>query len=104
MAMGPVRFPGLASVDTFVFDKTGTLTQGKLQLGDVEPLSTINEYELIRTAALAERRSEHLLARLIVREAESRGAVVPFVDSFAAQHVECLPGVGFQQVDSQDHT
>jgi P-type Cu+ transporter len=86
---GSVALERLASVDTFAFDKTGTLTRGELTLGDVIPLAQINEDELLRTAALAEKQSEHLLARLIVREAESRGSVVPYVDSFSSH-----PGAG----------
>lgn len=86
---GSVAMERLAHVDTFVFDKTGTLTQGELALGDVYTIEGIGESELLRIAAIAERRSEHLLARLIVREAESRSMVIPAVDDFTAH-----PGSG----------
>ncbi len=49
----------------------------------------LNETELLRVAAIAERRSEHLLARLIVREAESRNLVVPPTADFTSH-----PGAG----------
>src|SRR5258705_7203180 len=56
----------LASVTAFAFDKTGTLTEGKLELGDVIALTGSAE-DLLKAAATAEQRSEHPLARLIVR-------------------------------------
>lgn len=86
---GSAALERLSHVDTFAFDKTGTLTRGELALGTVLPLSHVDATELLRTAALAERRSEHLLARLIVREAEARGSVLPYVESFTAH-----PGAG----------
>src|SRR5207237_2815949 len=55
----------LAAVNAFAFDKTGTLTEGRLQLGDVHGLGGVRADELLRVAASAEQRSEHLLARLI---------------------------------------
>lgn len=72
----------LAQVDTIAFDKTGTLTRGELQLGTVMTFGIVDETELIRTAAIAERRSEHPIARLICREAESRGCVLPGLYDF----------------------
>ena len=78
----------LAGVTAFAFDKTGTLTEGKLELGDVIPLAG-NAEELLTAAATAEQRSEHPLARLIVREAATRGLIVPAADAFQAH-----PGAG----------
>lgn len=66
----------LASVDTFAFDKTGTLTQGELVLGEIHTTGAIAADEVLRLAAVAERRSEHLLARLLVKTAEARGVNV----------------------------
>ena len=90
---GSVALERLASVDTFAFDKTGTLTRGELALGDVvtfpAPLSLPGKTELLRVAAIAERPSEHLLARLIVREAHARNMVIPAIDDFVAH-----PGAG----------
>ncbi|MBS0203329.1 MAG: cation-translocating P-type ATPase family protein [Planctomycetes bacterium] len=63
----------LARVDTFAFDKTGTLTQGALSLGEIIATSDLSTDEILRVAAIAERQSEHLLARLLVTTAEARG-------------------------------
>src|SRR5262249_38946895 len=60
----------LAQVNAFAFDKTGTLTEGRLELGDLTVLEGTPQglEDLLRAAASAERQSEHLLARLIVKE------------------------------------
>jgi Cu+-exporting ATPase len=79
----------LAEVRAFAFDKTGTLTEGRLELGDLLPLNGISPEELLRTAATAEQRSEHLLARLITQETAARQLPLDAVD-----HFEALPGAG----------
>jgi Cu+-exporting ATPase len=79
----------LASVSVFAFDKTGTLTEGRLELGDVLPLSGLSADELLRVAATAEQRSEHPLARLILEEARQRGLQPDAVEDFEAR-----PGCG----------
>ena len=86
---GSIALERLATIDTIAFDKTGTLTQGRLQIGDVLTADALDETELLRLAAAAEKSSEHLLARAIVAAAESRNAVVPSADGFMAQ-----PGLG----------
>jgi Cu2+-exporting ATPase len=52
-----------------VFDKTGTLTEGRFGVTDVVPLTEIDDREVLRTAAALESRSEHPIARGIVRRA-----------------------------------
>lgn len=54
---------------TVVFDKTGTLTEGKPQVTDV--LAVRYEEELLLTAYLLEKKSEHPLARAIVDHVQS---------------------------------
>jgi len=72
----------LAVVDTFAFDKTGTLTQGALALGEIIPTTGLTRNDVLRVAAIAERNSEHLLARILVNAAEERGLVIPPVLEF----------------------
>ena len=79
----------LAEVTAFAFDKTGTLTEGRLQLGEVHGLEGVSPEELLRVAASAEQRSEHLLARLILQEAQARKLSLATVDDFLAH-----PGAG----------
>ena len=87
---GSIALERLATVDTIAFDKTGTLTKGELETGTIVLfVDDVDEAELIRTAAIAERRSEHPIARLICREAAARECVVPGVYDF-----ETHPGSG----------
>ncbi len=71
------------------FDKTGTLTLGRLEVTDVVPLEDESEDRLAALAASLEVRSEHPIAKAIVRYAERRGLVLPPVSGFQA-----LPGLG----------
>lgn len=64
---------GLAKVDTAVFDKTGTLTVGKPRVSKVVVTNGTSEAEALARAAAVELGSGHLLARVIVAEAETRG-------------------------------
>ncbi len=79
----------LASVSAFAFDKTGTLTEGKLRLGEVVGLHGMDDNELLRIAASAEQRSEHLIAQLIIQAAKNRDLQLDPVEEFLAH-----PGAG----------
>jgi Cu+-exporting ATPase len=79
----------LAGVTAFAFDKTGTLTEGRLELAEIVPLEGVSAEELLRTAATAEQHSEHLLARLILQEAERRQLNLEPIAEFQTH-----PGVG----------
>ncbi len=79
----------LAKVDTVVFDKTGTLTFGQPRLVTVLSLNGLGEIEVLRLAAIAEKFSEHPLARAVVSAAHARSMPVPDPEDF-----EPLPGLG----------
>src|SRR5262249_34191732 len=64
-------------------------TEGRLELGDVLPLDGTSADELLRITAIAEQRSEHPLARLIIQEASRRGLPLEPIEEF-----EAYPGVG----------
>ncbi|MGX8797322.1 heavy metal translocating P-type ATPase [Fusibacter sp. JL298sf-3] len=76
-------------VQTVVFDKTGTLTEGKPVVTDI--VSKIDENELLRLAASAEKGSEHPLGEAIVKAAEDRGLELNALDDF-----EAIPGHGIR--------
>jgi heavy metal translocating P-type ATPase len=59
----------LSQVDTVIFDKTGTLTFGQPKVIEVVPADGVGKQAVLETAALAERRSEHPLAKAVVRKA-----------------------------------
>ncbi len=60
----------IKNLDTVVFDKTGTLTKGKLEVTDV---IAKNRKQLLETAAVAEKWSEHPIGQAIVKQAENEG-------------------------------
>ena len=79
----------LSRVDIAVFDKTGTITVGKPRLQHVHASAGFDAEVVLRYAASVEQGSSHLLARVLVENAEDRGLVWPR----AEQHVEA-PGQG----------
>ena len=80
-----------SKLTTVVLDKTGTITKGKPELTDVLPLAGFGEEELLRLAAVADRRSEHPLAEAIVSGARSRGLELGEPEAF-----EAVPGHGVE--------
>ncbi|HEX7196607.1 MAG TPA: heavy metal translocating P-type ATPase [Candidatus Limnocylindria bacterium] len=58
-------------ITAVVLDKTGTITRGQPAVTIVHPMPGVDERELLRIAAAAERGSEHPLAEAIVRHAEA---------------------------------
>jgi Cu2+-exporting ATPase len=74
----------LSRITTIVLDKTGTLTEGRPALTDVVALGEVDEVELLRLVASAERGSEHPLAEAIVGGALERGLTLAEANDFAA--------------------
>ena len=72
-------------------DKTGTITSGDPSVTDIFPASWIEEEELLLKACSLEKKSEHPLAKAIVRFGEKAGFKVPEPESFMA-----LPGNGLE--------
>ena len=54
-------------------DKTGTITSGEPEVTDILPASGITEEELLKKAFSLEMKSEHPLAKAIVKKAEEMG-------------------------------
>jgi Cd2+/Zn2+-exporting ATPase len=79
----------LAAVRVVAFDKTGTLTKGELQVGDIVALGSMSEREIIVLAAAVESRSEHPIAKAIVRRAAQDRFDVGRVTAFRS-----IPGMG----------
>ena len=63
---GGLYLEALGEADTIVFDKTGTLTVGVPGVVAVATVGTVAEAELLAIAGIAEKRSEHPLARAIL--------------------------------------
>jgi P-type Cu+ transporter len=78
-------------IKTIVFDKTGTITEGKPIVTDILTTGYIEENELLKIAASAEKGSEHPLGEAIVKGAEERNISLSKVDNFKA-----IPGHGIE--------
>jgi len=80
-------------IKTIVFDKTGTITEGKPKVTDIITAEGMDETELLRLSASAERGSEHPLGEAIVNEAKDKKMDLLEVESF-----EAIPGQGIEVV------
>ncbi|WP_171695509.1 cation-translocating P-type ATPase [Methylomonas sp. ZR1] len=78
-----------AHLAAIAFDKTGTLTSGQPIVTGVYPFNSHNEEELLSRAAALESRSNHPLAKAILRYTEQRG-----INVASAENVMVLPGKG----------
>jgi Cd2+/Zn2+-exporting ATPase/Cu+-exporting ATPase len=70
---GGLHLEALSTIDTVVLDKTGTVTFGTPVVRDVIAAPGIADQTVVATAALAERRSEHPLAKAILAHAATLG-------------------------------
>ena len=71
-------------VQIVALDKTGTITSGEPQVTDLIPLNGHTEESLMKLAYSLEARSEHPLARAIVRKAETDGISNEEISEFKA--------------------
>jgi Cu+-exporting ATPase len=76
-------------ITTIVFDKTGTLTKGEPEVTDILPLDKFSWKEILKYAAIAEKRSEHPLAEAIISKAKEEKLKI-----MNASFFEALPGHG----------
>jgi len=72
----------MGRLKTLLMDKTGTLTYGRPKVVGINGLDGLNEKEVLYWAAIAEKRSEHPLAKAITERAEDFGLVIPHPESF----------------------
>ena len=76
-----------------VLDKTGTITSGEPAVTDILPAAGVQESFLLQTAYALEHKSEHPLAKAILRKAQAEGLSAADVSDFRA-----LPGNGLSAV------
>jgi Zn2+/Cd2+-exporting ATPase len=86
---GGAYIEGMAAIKAVAFDKTGTLTSGKPAVTDIVPVANLSESELLSIVASVESRSEHPLAKAVVKAAQVRGVLLDEVADFQA-----IPGRG----------
>ncbi len=80
-------------VTTVVLDKTGTITKGVPDLTDILPCNSISETDLLSLALSLEAKSEHPLAKAIVKKCSELGITADETTKF-----ETLPGNGLSAV------
>jgi heavy metal translocating P-type ATPase len=79
---GGLYLEKLAEVDTILLDKTGTLTFGTPEVTATRAAQAGFDAYLLRTAAIAESRSEHPVAKAILRKARELGVSYKDPDEF----------------------
>jgi heavy metal translocating P-type ATPase len=70
---GGLYLEALAAIDTILLDKTGTLTYGTPEVADVRPVEGVPVASLLQAAVTAESRSEHPVAKAILKKASNLG-------------------------------
>ena len=76
-------------VQIVALDKTGTITSGEPEVTDLLPAGGASERELLELACALESKSEHPLARAVMRKSRDEGLTAAEVGDFRA-----LPGNG----------
>ncbi|MGN0266062.1 MAG: heavy metal translocating P-type ATPase [Lachnospiraceae bacterium] len=80
-------------VQIVALDKTGTITRGEPEVTDLIPAEGTAEEELLKLAFALEKKSEHPLAKAIIRYGEEKKLIAEEVSDFKA-----LPGNGLSAV------
>ena len=79
---GGLYLESLATIDTILLDKTGTLTYGTPEVVDVHPATGVSAASLLQAAVTAESRSEHPVAKAILKKASDLGIPVEEPETF----------------------
>lgn len=74
---GGAHLEALGAIRSLALDKTGTLTVGEPAVTDLIAMTGVNDSLLLANAAAVEQRSQHPLARAVVRAAAARNLTVP---------------------------
>lgn len=86
---GGAHLEAAGKVCIVAFDKTGTITTGEARVTDIIGINDTKAEEVLLLAASVESRSEHPLAKAILREAEKRAVELRPISDF-----EALTGMG----------
>ncbi|HZH84763.1 MAG TPA: cation-translocating P-type ATPase, partial [Phototrophicaceae bacterium] len=86
---GGLYLESLATIDTILLDKTGTLTYGAPEVVDIRPVEGVPITSLLQAALTAELRSEHPVAKAILKKASNLGISVEEPEQF-----DYTPGKG----------
>ena len=87
----------LEGINTMAFDKTGTLTKSELHVNKVEAIGDVSKLELLRYAAIAEKKSNHPIALAIAQEIKKLKFEIEDGENYmeyAGKGVECDSAYG----------
>jgi heavy metal translocating P-type ATPase len=90
---GGLYLESLATIDTILLDKTGTLTYGTPAVVDVHPTRGVSASSLLQASVTAESRSEHPVAKAILKKASELAIPIEEPEKF-----EYTPGKGIVAV------
>lgn len=79
---GGIFFEVTGRIDSLVVDKTGTLTLGRPKVMEVISVDSSSKEEVLRLAAIAEKYSEHPLAKAVMALVREGALEVPDPDEF----------------------
>jgi len=79
---GGVYLEQMGKLKTLLLDKTGTLTRGRPRVAEIKCFDDKDEKEVLYWAAIAEKRSEHPLAKAVTEKAEALGLMIPHPRAF----------------------
>ena len=98
LVKGGIFFELAGKIDALLVDKTGTFTLGRPRVVEVVPFDGRSEEEVLHLAAVAEKHSEHPLARSVIALARERRVEFPDPDNF---RIEIGMGVTAELGDRQ---
>ena len=84
-------------VQIVALDKTGTITSGQPEVTDILPAEGVTETDLLSLACALEKKSEHPLAKAVLKKAEEENLATGEVTGFQA-----LPGNGLSAILGSD--
>ncbi|MBS4021760.1 MAG: cation-translocating P-type ATPase [Dethiobacter sp.] len=82
---GGVTLETAGRVTAVLFDKTGTLTNGRPEVVKIRSFSAKDEMDILTIAASAEEKSEHPIAKAIVKKARSIGLPLCKTEDFTME-------------------
>ncbi len=85
LVKGGASLQSLAATDTMIFDKTGTLTMGSPEVISLESVhKDYTRKDILLLAAIAEKKSGHILAKAIMDEATRENLEVPDPEKYVS--------------------
>ncbi|MDP3245207.1 MAG: cation-translocating P-type ATPase [bacterium] len=83
LVKGGLSLERFAHADTIIFDKTGTLTIGEPRVVAIQALDKEHsDKDIIKMAAIAEKRSGHVLSKAILEKAKEENITIPDPDHY----------------------